>query len=118
MKIKIKDYIWNVSIVSPDDMRLQIDNDVVFGITNFGTLDIYLVKEGIHNDVFKRTIRHELTHAYLNSYGFIGDDMNEEYICNFVEAYAEEICEQTNAIFDELTRIYQFNLENNLLAAA
>ena len=102
MNIKINDYNWKIEVVDADDERLKIDNDEIFGLTNFKELKIFLVKEGMNKEVFKRTLRHELTHAYINSYGFIGYEMNEEYICNFVETYAEKIVEDTNYIYNEL----------------
>lgn len=102
MRIKINELNWTFETVEENDERLLIDNDEVFGITHFKTLEIFVVKNVLNDEVFKRTIRHELTHAYLYSYGFIGSCMDEEYICNFMEIYGEKIVEQTNDIYEKV----------------
>lgn len=48
------------------------------------------------------TIKHELTHAYLYSYGFSQVELNEEIICDFFEMYGERIIADSKKVYKYL----------------
>lgn len=76
----------------------DIDNLDVMGVTEFVKQKIYLHKK-MNVDLKKRILRHELTHAYLETRGFANDDMDAEQVCDFVSAVSPLIEEIVNKYF-------------------
>lgn len=87
MKFKINDLTWKIEFVERDSGFLKFDDpDLVnAGITDWHDLKIY-IDQSLSDDMIQRTIIHELTHAFIFSYGY-SDMMNEEEICNFIESH-------------------------------
>lgn len=92
LKIMINELPWNVYYVPYDHAKLNDDDNPAMGITYFGELNTYISNNNICDALIERVCRHEATHMTLFSYGFNGDDMDEEDICNFFECHGEEIC--------------------------
>lgn len=94
MVIKINDLKWKVIFAPCEHEKLQSNSAQCLGITYFGDLQIYINKD-ISDELIKQTIVHELTHAFLFSYGIHieGDNENklEEMICDFCGAYLDKI---------------------------
>ena len=105
IKIKINDIFWTVYGVEADSEELDFEDEVVFGLTKFSTSEIFVQNEEMNTEVVYRTIRHELTHAFLYSYGYDGSSMDEEAIANFVECFAESIVNDARKIFDHFQKI-------------
>lgn len=86
-KLKINDLTWELKIVDRDSEFLKLDDpDLVnAGITDYHDLKIY-IDQSLSDDMIQRTIIHELTHAFIFSYGY-SDMMNEEEICKFIESH-------------------------------
>ena len=91
---------WSVNGCAEGADELESDGDIVFGITRFSTAEIYVQNENMSEDIIYRTLKHELCHAYLYSYGFIADSMGEEDICNFLEAYGERLINDARRIYN------------------
>ena len=82
-------------------LEITENEENVCGITHFSEGEIYINKD-ISDYLIKRTIRHELTHAFLFSYGMGQyEEFSEENVCDFVETYGEDIVEMTNYIYKE-----------------
>ena len=105
VKMKDKFYLtingvrWTVRGCSGDAPELESDGDNVLGITRFATAEIFVQSTDITEDIVYRTLKHELGHAYLYSYGFIGDEMGEEDFCNFIESYGERLINDARKVF-------------------
>lgn len=105
IKVKINGITWKVFGTSADDEAFNAEEgEEVMGITWFTKGEIYLVTENISSELLYRTIKHELTHAFLFSYGINKETLTEEEVCNFVEVYAEDIIKKANSIFKRLTK--------------
>lgn len=87
MKIEINNLTWEIEFVERDSKFLKLDDpDLVnAGITDRHDLKIY-IDQSLSDDMIQRTIIHELTHAFIFSYGY-SDMMNEEEICKFIESH-------------------------------
>lgn len=85
MKIEVNNLTWEIEFVERDSEFLKLDDpDLVnAGVTDRHDLKIY-IDQSLSNDMIQRTIIHELTHAFIFSYGY-SDMMDEEEICQFVE---------------------------------
>lgn len=104
-ELKINDVKWTIYKCKKDDEALKIDeNSIIFGITKFSTASIFVRTEEMNEDIIYRTLKHELAHAYIYSFGFVGDDMHEENICNFIESHAENIVNDAKKIFKEFLK--------------
>ena len=100
--VNINGIRWIVRGCEKNAKVLQEDGDDVLGITCFAQSEIWIRVEDVSPDMIKRTIRHELTHAWLFSVGIDTDDMDEEDICNFVESFGEQIVNTTKDVFAKL----------------
>ena len=91
--IRIHDLDWSVQFVYGSDPRLNPGpEEEYFGLTVFASLHI-LIRRDLPAGLQLRTLRHELTHAALFSFGLNGGGLDEEGVCNFVECHGEEICD-------------------------
>lgn len=108
---------WKIKLVDDYNKNLYDEGakaketsrqDGAFGITYAQDQTIYISKD-MPTGNLKRTIRHELTHAAIYTYGYMVTKrkMDEEEICNFMEIQAEEICRLTNKIYKTLLPTYK-----------
>lgn len=95
--IHINNLKWKVYFVGKDNNEIILDGDLCMGITKFMELKIFIQK-GMLKSLIERTIRHELTHAYLYSYGINKDEYSLEEVCNFVETYGKDIEKHTQEL--------------------
>lgn len=77
--------------------------------TNFGFVDYQLnaiaISPKLSSDTRKEIVRHEITHAYIYTYGFCQkESYSEEELANFIEKYGEDI-------YNDCQRITEFYLE-------
>lgn len=99
-RIKINDINWYI-IEENEGIHLGKDDDnFVVGLCDTLEHKIYLYNKLEIEHKYK-TLIHEMTHAYISSYGFKDIIFDEENICNFFEAYGKQIIDNTR------TYIYQ-----------
>lgn len=85
MKVRIKDYEYE--IVEVDYIG---DNTDIVGNTDNRLCKISLIKD-LDYTLKRKTLIHELAHAFINSYGFNDYDFKEENVCYFFETYGDDI---------------------------
>ena len=92
MKVTINGMEWAVHFVDNSHWALTDDNGVqdAYGVTRFRTCEIY-IDCGMHKELIRQTIMHELVHALRFSYGECIDLENEEKICDFIAAHFDEL---------------------------
>ena len=92
------DNLFNVDAVSETNDR----DGYTLGITSKTQCKIYIDKK-LKKDLMYRTIIHELTHAYVWSYGFDQyTNFEEENLCDFIESYGQSILSKADWIFKKL----------------
>lgn len=100
MKIKIHNDIWKVKLVASDAKKMNpSENSFNFGLTEYLKLQIN-IRSGIPESVARPTIIHELTHAFLFSYG--NKVEGEEQMCEFYGVHGDEIITLTDRIMKEV----------------
>lgn len=110
IKVKIKDFEYEIKFITEakiEDIEVFTDTDETryLGLCDMCEQIIYIVHD-IQKDVrLKETIRHELSHAYFDSYCLKDkdDEYTEEFICDFVAAYSVEINRLTEDIYRQYT---------------
>jgi len=106
MKIKIKNYEWEIIEVDDTDKDFVVDSEIrLFGQTIYSKQLIKLYRD-IPITRKRETLIHELTHAfydvYLNSY-HIKDKFDEEDIACFMATYSEDILKIVDNYFNRLS---------------
>ena len=93
MKLNINNFHYELIYVDEKDENLEIDNgDYRSGITDFRKKKIYIANN-LNNDSYKYTLKHELTHAIIDSYGLLQIEWNDEIIADFMAIYSNELQE-------------------------
>lgn len=84
--MKINNLNWKVKYTDNFEENL-------FGRTDYDQLTIYISKK-VCNQTKNITLKHELVHAYLHSFGFMfKDNFTREDICEFVSHNLETLQE-------------------------
>lgn len=96
--IMINNLSWEIIVTNIENFG-EVDSE--FGYCDNLMLKIYL-RDDIPIQNLQRTLLHELTHAFLYSYGHRGDEFNEENICDFIESHLLNIYNLYNAIKDRI----------------
>lgn len=87
MRLKIKNITWNVIFCDRPDPK---DDDCI-GLTTDGEHTIRISNK-IEHETLDQTIIHELTHAYIYTYGFSQyDKYTDENLCDFMQTYIFDI---------------------------
>ncbi len=96
--IDINGFKWEAQF---NDM--SIDNNFL-AYTDFKNLKIYIGNEAKGNDTqLMYHLRHEVTHAYLYSYGFkTRESFTVEELCDFIGTNAEKILALSDQLFKEI----------------
>ena len=105
MKIEINGLKWVVNATKRDTGALipTEDGDVRLGVTKYRELEIH-IDERMPYELFRRTVIHELIHAYTFSFGYhlYCTDTDEEPICDFISAHIDEIVNATEIIMKNI----------------
>lgn len=98
--IRVKDFDYVVTFVDEDhkELRSKDENIEYFGKTDCTSQVIYIRKD-LRATRLLKVIIHEITHAYLDAYGFTETKtFNEEQVATFLETYAQDIVESANYV--------------------
>lgn len=94
---------WEICFVFKEDDNLnqlkKEENYIAYGLTNAFEQKIYINRD-LNEVQMKRTLMHELTHAFLFSYGFDDHVFNEEELCQFVGQNTMYLVQVVNGILD------------------
>lgn len=102
-KLKINGLLWKIFYVHNGDENLKLDGVDCMGITYFKEQQIYLDSD-MSRDLFRKTVIHELTHAFLFSFGHhLECDEAEEAVCDFLGSHLDRIYKTTNKIMTDFT---------------
>lgn len=101
-KIFIKDLEWEINLVDTTNANLMADGSLCYGSCRFFEQKIYLDNRLIKEQMF-RTLKHELTHAFIYSYLIEKkQSYTEEDLCDFIAIYGEEICNMAKIILEKI----------------
>ena len=101
MNFKINNMTWKIMMKSKEELLDKYNSNhdqkayYLFGVTLFPEHEIWLNEEMCYDQQIK-TLKHELTHCYIWSYGIYNvPDYNEECICNdFIHEVVEKYKKQ------------------------
>lgn len=98
-RIRMNNLMWDVYGVQPDHLKLKTDDGWAYGMTYYDSCEIYIRNDDISAELLARVCRHEAAHAAAFSYCFDTENLSEEDLCNFVEAYGPEICKNASKMY-------------------
>ena len=91
MKITINDLEFEIIEVEKDSKEFKDEKiEGLLGLYNPIEQKIFIRSD--LNPVRKRKVLiHELTHLFIDMYGFVGCQFTEEMLCSFIESYSTKI---------------------------
>lgn len=95
MKVGINGFEWEVVFTSSAKDLMRSDGSLTFGVTDRNVMCIYL-SSSLKGSLLRKVLLHELTHAFIFSYGYYLTIDEEEFICSFMDCYAYDLVSLTN----------------------
>ena len=93
---------WRVVLVSPFHPKLlKSNNEFTIGVCDDITKTIY-INEELSDEMTRKVLCHELTHAAMFSYNVELSIEQEEILADIIATYGQEIISITNLIFKRL----------------
>lgn len=93
---------WQINLVDGyDENLLMEDGHYHCGITDNFRKKIYINKD-LDKQTFDNVVLHELTHAFIESYGFLQVKWEDENVADFVAYYSFEIAEKYDEVIKEI----------------
>lgn len=95
---------WDIKMVpsSSRDLR-RSDNSLTVGVTDWNKKTVYLSNK-LRGPFLRKVFIHEVCHCAVFSYGIDLDIEQEEFLCDFVASYGDEIFEIVDDMFTVLKR--------------
>lgn len=107
MKVRINDIEWNIVFTNNTEELQRSDGSVTFGVTDVNLLEIF-IWSSLRGRMLRKVMIHELSHAFIFSYGYFLTLEEEEFLCSFIDTYAEDIISYTDSIltkgFEEIRK--------------
>ena len=106
MTFQINNEIWHIHFVSPGHHKIiRDDGSVSIGSCDDETKTIY-IDDTLPDELMRKVLCHEITHAAMFSYDVGVDATQEEVIADLIATYGDEIIHITNKIFNKLKGRY------------
>jgi len=107
IKFKINNRVWGMDFFDPNGYSEE--DGVPLGITKYAD-QLILLSNSLQEDCLYNTIKHELTHAFRWSFGFVVDTQNtsmtvaevEEIVANFIECFGQQVLNLSEVLFKKL----------------
>lgn len=89
---------WNLAFVEPyNDNLTRSDGSRTVGVTDNNTKCIY-INNRLEGAFLKKVIIHEVCHSAMFSYEIDMDIQQEEFLCDWVATYGEEVFDIVDGI--------------------
>lgn len=106
MKFMMNGIEWNVyKVPAYSDMLRRSDNSYTVGMCDFPKQSIFLCDK-LKGQFLRKVFIHEVCHSAVFSYGLDLDAMQEEFLCDFIATYGDEIFEVVDDMFAILKKAY------------
>ena len=123
MKFKINNNTWVIKTVDKDVIVGKYNSEFddkakfVFGVTIYSKHEIWINKEMCYEQIIK-TLKHELTHCYIWSYGLAqAPNFDEEMACDLVSSSIDFINEVVSMYKEKYSEeLYAKKTEDNFKA--
>ena len=100
MRVEINNIEWDIIFTNNTDDLKRSDGSITFGVTDVNVLGIF-IWSSLRGRMLRKVMLHELSHAFIFSYGYYLTLEEEEFLCSFIDTYAEDIISYTDSILTE-----------------
>lgn len=98
-------YQWNVVFVRSNSHELRrSDGSVTVGMTDWNKRTVFL-SDALKGVFLRKVFIHEICHVACFSYGISIDIDQEEFLCDFIATYGDEIFGVVDELFRAIKRI-------------
>ena len=102
---EINGIVWDIAFVNPNSDKLRrSDMSVACGVCDFGDRCIYL-SDMLRGAFLRKVFIHEVCHSAIFSYSIDLDLEQEEFLCDFIATYGDEIFAVVDDLFMALKKI-------------
>lgn len=79
---------------------MRDNGTLTLGVTDRNSKTVYLSNH-LEGALLKKVLTHEICHCCIFSYGIYLTLMQEEYLCDFVSKYANEILQNAEIVLEQ-----------------
>lgn len=90
MTFKINGISWKIQMKSANNCIFKDGDNEYLGFCVYSAQTIIL-RDDMPKELLEQTLIHELTHAFVFSFGLSGYKFDEEKLCNFTGAHLKQI---------------------------
>lgn len=91
MRVNVNDVEWSIIFVEPNSNDLRRDDgSITLGVCDSNVKCIF-ISNALRGSLYEKVLIHELTHAWIFSYGIYLTLDQEEFVCEFVSNYGRGI---------------------------
>lgn len=96
---------WDILFIPPQSDKLRrSDRSLTCGVCDFGDKCIYL-SDMLRGAFLRKVYIHEVCHAAVFSYSINLDISQEEFLCDFIASFGDEIFAIVDDLFATLKRV-------------
>lgn len=96
---------WDILFIAPQSDKLRrSDGSLTCGVCDFGDKCIYL-SDMLRGAFLRKVYIHEVCHAAVFSYSINLDIGQEEFLCDFIASFGDEIFAIVDDLFATLKRV-------------
>ena len=97
-------YQWDVVFVRSNSPELRrSDGSITVGMTDWNKRAVFL-SDALRGAFLRKVFIHEVCHVACFSYGISIDIEREEFLCDFIATYGDEIFDIVDNLFEVLKR--------------
>lgn len=97
---------WKIVFVHPNSGELhRTDGSLTVGMTDWGKRCVFL-SDALRGAFLRKVFIHEVCHCAVFSYGISLDIQQEEFLCDFIASYGDEIFAVVDDMFSVLKKAY------------
>ena len=101
---EISGTIWHVVFKNPSDGQLErSDGTISVGVTDRNTRCIYL-SSALQGKFLRKVLIHEVCHAICMTYDLYMPIEQEEYLCDFVATYGDQVFDIVDGMINAIRR--------------
>lgn len=96
-RVLINGLEWKIIYTNNSQLLRRSNGTYAIGICDRNKLTIY-IKKGLSYQLYRDVLIHELTHAFVCSYNYYLTEAEEEFLCEFVSHYSNDILSNADYI--------------------
>lgn len=97
MSIIINGVEWIIVLTEDTENLKRSDGSITLGVTDLNCRTIFLWR-GLNGSLLRKVLIHELSHAFIFSYQYYLTVEEEEFLCSFIDTYAEDIISEADSL--------------------